>query len=180
MVVWAMHARTDPPQLERRLALGRGNLATPPGLDRREGKTTNQCVNPFQTVLLPELVLHYIWLATIAMLWVGCTTKEQSSEPPIQGAAHTEKTAASDPPQETAPVQAPVEPPLPSVPTQVSAAEGADASAPLTVALRRWIVAHKRLPRDFGEFSAGMEIPPPPPGRNYSTDKNIRVVLVAN
>jgi hypothetical protein len=126
------------------------------------------------------MIRRILWLAVITILWVGCTKKEQSSEPPIQGITDTEETAASDNPPETATVQAPIEPPPPSVPTQIAAADGAEATAPLTVALRRWIVAHKRLPRDFEEFSAGMEYPPPPAGKKYSIDKNIRVVLVAN
>lgn len=119
-----------------------------------------------------------LWLAVIASLWVGCTKKEQSSERPIQPTAETEKAAAPDTPPQTAPTQAPLDAPPPSVPSQISVADGADATAPLTVTLRRWIIAHKRVPRDFEEFSAGMQIPPPPAGKKYSIDKNIRVVLI--
>ena len=51
-----MYARTESPQHQRRLAFGRGDLVTPPGMDYREGKTTTKCVNQFQTFLLSELV----------------------------------------------------------------------------------------------------------------------------
>jgi hypothetical protein len=54
-----MYARAEPPRHQRRLALDRGNLATPPGVDHRDGKTTTQCVNQFQDFFLSELVLHY-------------------------------------------------------------------------------------------------------------------------
>jgi hypothetical protein len=53
------------------------------------------------------------------------------------------------------------------------------ATAALTTALRRWMIAHKRAPTDFEEFSAGMQIPPPPPGKKYIIGKNNRVELVA-
>jgi len=40
------------------VALDRGILAPPPGLDYRNGQTNNQCVNQFQNFFLSELVLH--------------------------------------------------------------------------------------------------------------------------
>jgi hypothetical protein len=54
-----MYAQSESPHPARRLAAGCGNLATPPGLDHREGQKTNQCVNQFKTFFLSELVLHY-------------------------------------------------------------------------------------------------------------------------
>ena len=54
-----MYARSEPPHHQSRLASGRGNLATPPALDNRNGKKSNQCVNRFQNFFLSELVLHY-------------------------------------------------------------------------------------------------------------------------
>ena len=41
------------------MASGRGNLAPPPGLDLRDGKIQNLCVNRFRAFFLSELVLHY-------------------------------------------------------------------------------------------------------------------------
>jgi hypothetical protein len=125
------------------------------------------------------MICRILWLAVIAILWVGCARKEQSSEPPLQPSAGTEKAAASDTPPETAPAPAPVDAPAPSAPTRISVAGGGDATAPLTTALRRWSIAHKRAPKDFEEFSDGMQIPPPPAGIRYSIDKHMRVVLVA-
>jgi hypothetical protein len=53
-----MHARPESPHYQCRLALDRGILAPPPGLDYRNPKTNNQCVNQFQSFFLSELVLH--------------------------------------------------------------------------------------------------------------------------
>lgn len=137
------------------------------------------------------MIHRILWLVVSAVLWAGCTKKEQSSEVPKQPTAHMEKSAAPETPPEvqqaqdavdaqpqTARTQAPLDAPPPAVVTQVSVPDGADATAPLTTALRRWIIAHKRLPRNFEEFSAGMQIPPPPAGKEYQIDKNVRVVLV--
>src|ERR1043166_8747349 len=54
-----MHARSEPPHHQSRLASGRRILAPPPGLDLRYGKNSNPCVNRFQSNFLSELVLHY-------------------------------------------------------------------------------------------------------------------------
>src|SRR3974390_339351 len=54
-----MYVRSESPPPQRRLASGRGNLAPPPGLDLRNDKIQNQCVNRFQRLFLSELVLHY-------------------------------------------------------------------------------------------------------------------------
>src|SRR5258708_29463060 len=55
-----MYARTESPNDQRRVAFDRRNLATPPGLDCREGKTKT-CVNQFQPFFLSELVLHHCY-----------------------------------------------------------------------------------------------------------------------
>ena len=54
-----MYAGAESPHNQRRVAFGRGDLATPPGMDHRNGKTTTESVNQFQTIFLSELVLHY-------------------------------------------------------------------------------------------------------------------------
>src|SRR5438477_162080 len=54
-----MHARTESPQLKRRLAFNRGRLAPPPAMDYRPAKPTTECVNQFQRFFLSELILHY-------------------------------------------------------------------------------------------------------------------------
>src|SRR5580765_2347257 len=55
-----MYARTESPHDQCRVAFDRRDLATPPGLDCREGKTKT-CVNQFQSFFLSELVLHHRW-----------------------------------------------------------------------------------------------------------------------
>jgi len=54
-----MYARSEPPRHQRRLAVGRGNLASQPETDHRDGKISTQCVNEFQSFILSELVLRY-------------------------------------------------------------------------------------------------------------------------
>jgi hypothetical protein len=125
------------------------------------------------------VICRLLWLAVTVILCAGCSRTEQSSEPPLQPTAAAEKAAASDTPPETAPTPAPVVGPAPSASTQRAVADPVDATAALTTALRRWMIAHKRAPKDFEEFSAAMQIPPPPSGKIYSIDKNNRVELVA-
>src|SRR5262245_40513708 len=45
--------------------------------------------------------------------------------------------------------------------------------------LRKWIVRNQRPPKNFEDFAAtaGIEIPPPPPGKKYVVDKTMHVVL---
>ncbi len=63
-------------------------------------------------------------------------------------------------------------------PAAVSSAAEADLQN-ITRQLRRWIVKNQRPPTNFADFaaSAGMEIPPPPPGTKYAIDKTMHVVL---
>jgi hypothetical protein len=45
--------------------------------------------------------------------------------------------------------------------------------------LRRWILANRRPPKNFEDFAAtaGIQIPPPPPGKKYVIDKSMHVIL---
>ena len=45
--------------------------------------------------------------------------------------------------------------------------------------LRKWIVRNRRPPKNFEDFAAtaGVEIPPPPPGKKYVVDKTMHIVL---
>ncbi len=44
----------------------------------------------------------------------------------------------------------------------------------------QWIVGHQRSPSSFAEFasSAGVAIPPPPPGKKYAFTRDMHVILV--
>lgn len=47
-------------------------------------------------------------------------------------------------------------------------------------AMLRWLVANQRRPSSFAEFaaSAGVAIPPPPPGKKYALNQGLHVILV--
>ena len=66
-----MYAATEPPHHHRRLAPGRGVLASLPGLDLRHRQIKNQCVNRFRLFFLSELVLHYNGVGAIDELDVS-------------------------------------------------------------------------------------------------------------
>jgi hypothetical protein len=119
------------------------------------------------------------WLAVAVILCAGCSRTEQSPEPTVQPTAASGKAAAAVIPPEPSLTPAPVDAPAPWAPAQLAAANQPDPTPALTTALRRWMIAHKRAPTDFEEFSAGMQFPPPPPGKKYIIGKNNRVELVA-
>lgn len=52
--------------------------------------------------------------------------------------------------------------------------------AELNRAMRRWLIANRRPPKNFGEFAAtaGVPIPPPPAGKKYIIAPNMHVELV--
>lgn len=52
--------------------------------------------------------------------------------------------------------------------------------AELDRTLMRWLMGHRRAPKNFEEFAAtaGANIPPPPAGKKYSIRKDMHIVLV--
>jgi hypothetical protein len=72
----------------------------------------------------------------------------------------------------------------PATNQQAAAVQAAPASQPdmpeLNRALMRWVLGHRRTPANFEDFasSAGVTIPPPPPGKKYLLRKDMHIVLV--
>lgn len=50
----------------------------------------------------------------------------------------------------------------------------------LDQAMLRWIIGNRRAPSSFQEFasSAGVAIPPPPPGKKYALEPSMHIILV--
>lgn len=102
----------------------------------------------------------------------GCSKKKDSaSTPPPQTASTTETNQAPAP---TAPPPAQAGAAAPAV-----QANGQPDLAEINRAMIRWIVGHRRAPSSFQEFAAtaGVTIPPPPPGKKYVLAPNKRVQL---
>ncbi|HVV01923.1 MAG TPA: hypothetical protein VHH88_11215 [Verrucomicrobiae bacterium] len=94
----------------------------------------------------------------------GC---KKSSNSAAASARHSEAAASIPAAGQT---QAPAPPPLPSSGTN---------SVNLNRELRRWILRNRRPPKNFEEFAAtaGVDIPPPPPGKKYTIDRSMHVTL---
>jgi hypothetical protein len=78
--------------------------------------------------------------------------------------------------------QQPAPPPPPS-PAATNVSETAPAEpdlAELNRQLRRWILAHRRPPKNFEDFAANTtyQIPLPPTGKKYVIDPKMHVLLV--
>lgn len=107
-------------------------------------------------ILCAGLVCATAWLAA------GCGKQAQSPAPP---APAPQDTNASQP--------APAAPatPVNSGPALAATATNATVDLrPLNQALMGWVYRNGRRPANFEEFaaSAGIQIPPPPPGKKYS------------
>lgn len=65
-------------------------------------------------------------------------------------------------------------------PTTNSAAPGEPDLADLNRAVRKWMITHRAVPKDFDDFVAksGASIPPAPAGKKYILNQNMRVQLV--
>jgi hypothetical protein len=76
-----------------------------------------------------------------------------------------------------APVYQPPTAVAPAAPTQTGSAPDLNA---LDRALMHWVMANRRVPKNFGDFAAtaGVAIPPPPAGQQYVIDKTMHIKLV--
>jgi hypothetical protein len=78
--------------------------------------------------------------------------------------------------------------PAVSAPPQTAAPSAAAAEQPavqpdlpeLNRSLMRWMMGHRRAPKDFEDFAstAGVTIPPPPAGKKYVIRKDMHIALV--
>ena len=105
-------------------------------------------------------------LLSAATLGAVSCTREQGAPPP--------GSVSSAAPTATAPMQGAPGAPAPTV---VVSQTGEPIN--LDREVRKWILRNQRPPKDFEDFAAtaGIEVPPPPPGKKYVIDKTMHVVL---
>lgn len=109
--------------------------------------------------------------ASIMMVVSGCSRKPGVTEN-SQANAQTNQvfqTANSVPPAPSAPVSAAF--------VQV---QGQPDMVALNRVARFWMLRNRRRPTDWDDFAAhaGVQIPPPPPGKKYVLSQDMRVTLV--
>ncbi|HET7624665.1 MAG TPA: hypothetical protein VFM25_05310 [Verrucomicrobiae bacterium] len=115
------------------------------------------------------MILCFATGGSVALV-TGCHKNELSSAaPPAQMTNAAPANHLSDSTQVTAGSQ--------SVAVQ---ANGEPDLTELDRYLRRWLVQNRRRPANFEEFAAtaGITIPPPPPGKKYIITKRMHVQLV--
>ncbi len=128
-----------------------------------------------------------IYLALVlgtALFATGCGKSKAPATPtppapaPSAQQADTNQAEASQAAVNTPP--APPEMPAPPTVTTNAAANAAPDLGQMQRALGRWLVSNRRTPANFEEFAAtaGITIPPPPPGKKYIITKRMQIQLV--
>jgi hypothetical protein len=119
-----------------------------------------------------QFVLRIALAGMTAMLAVGCRKQSQSAAPEMPLPA--QQTNASPP------VPANQATAVDSQPPPATATNAPPDLRPLNQALINWIFQNNRRPASFEEFaaSAGIQIPPPPPGKKYDIDSRGIIILV--
>lgn len=105
--------------------------------------------------------------AAITIAANGCSRK-----PVIESNAQTNQVVENTNPVPAAP-SATIAAPIVQVQGQVDMVE-------LNRVARFWMLRNRRRPTDWDDFvaHAGVQIPPPPPGKKYVLSQNMRVTLV--
>jgi hypothetical protein len=107
----------------------------------------------------------------------GCSKKAPSAAAPPPPDAPDQSVTASNQPASPQAVPAPVPGQQPAPTVQ---ADGQPDLAALNRALVRWLVGNRRPPKNFEDFAAtaGVTIPPPPPGKKFIITKDMHIHLV--
>jgi len=118
--------------------------------------------------------LSLLWAAIMlagALALSGCSRKSA-------GTANAQANAQTNQVVETANA-ASLAQPAPATPT-IAQADGQPNMAELDRVARVWMLRNHRRPSGWEDFAAnaGVEIPPPPPGKKYALSRDMRVTLV--
>jgi hypothetical protein len=110
----------------------------------------------------------------LALVWCLAGCSKNNNIPPSS-------QVTSNPPATVATTNLPAITPPAAVTMPAPVAANGEVDLPeLNRDLRRWIVSHRQAPKSFEEFAAtaGVNIPPPPPGKKYVLTKDMHIQLV--
>jgi hypothetical protein len=109
--------------------------------------------------------------AAIMLFVSGCSRKSSDT-------ANSQANAQANQVVETANPAPPAQPASAAAPSVQ--AGGEPNMAELDRVARRWMFRNRRHPTNFEDFTAhaGVEIPPPPPGKKYVLSKDMHISLV--
>jgi hypothetical protein len=126
--------------------------------------------------LLIKMVPIGIALLLASTLFVSGCSRKSGEMGNSQANAQTNQVVETAPP-----VGAPV-PPAQSAPetTSIVQADGQANMAELDRVARTWMLRNHRRPTSWEDFAAnaGVQIPPPPPGKKYVVSRDMRVTLM--
>jgi len=115
-------------------------------------------------------------IVAVAVLITGCSKKAPVAQaPPPADTQQAQADAPADPAPQAAPALSPDQPPL-------VRDNGQPDFGALNHVLLHWVASHRRLPANFNDFAAtaGVTIPPPPPGKKYIITKKMHIELANN
>jgi hypothetical protein len=120
--------------------------------------------------MMPRPQIAFILVLTL-LFGAGCHKKPAAA---VSAPLQTNDTVA-DSAQTAAPIPVPLAQP-PDAANQAAPANVRD----LQKEVYKWVFQNKRRPASFEEFAASsnIQIPPPPPGKKYAFDHQLRVILV--
>ena len=123
--------------------------------------------------------LEYLVFTTIVIsitLFVSGCTRKSGDTSNAQLITQTSQDAESSNP---AAAPAPLAQAVPEAAAVVQA-DGQPDMAALNRVSRLWMIRNRRRPTSWDDFAsnAGVQIPPPPPGKKYALSKDMRVTLV--
>ncbi len=135
---------------------------------------TRQChvLKLLDLVALNRRTSRSVLALTLAWGLAGCSKNNNPPQP---------SQATSNPPATVVTTNLPPLTPPAAVTMPAPVAANGEVDLPeLNRDLRRWIVSHRQAPKSFEEFAAtaGVNIPPPPPGKKYVLTKEMHIQLV--
>jgi len=140
-------------------------------------------INPIKGAFTLTELLLVIVIMTAGFLLTGCGNKKAKPSPvalqpkiqPAQPAPAENTPTTEAEPSTQVEASAPVA--VSPGSTNVNAAPD---FATINYTIRGWVFQHGRMPTNFNEFAAtcGLQISPPPPGKQYVFDAKLHVQLV--